>query len=257
MTLLDIIQKNKIELSELDQDILKYILNHLDIVKDMGIVELGDEVHVSKSTILRLTKKLGFSGFSEFKYYLRHDMNLKPIKQGNILEMQTQDIARTLDHLMQMDCSDILSQLHEASIIYCYGTGFSQRKMIEGFTSQMLHIGKRIIIIPSKTELDMSMPMITHDDFVIFISLSGETEEVKVNIDELKIRGIKQLAITAEGDNYFRRQADYALTYATGAIYIPKSHYRIARSFVGLSVVLDYLFRKYLQYIMTLESELS
>jgi len=67
-----LIQQHQSELSELDRGILNYILSNGDTVLSMGIVELSEQVHVSKSSILRLTKKLGFSGYSEFKYFLRH-----------------------------------------------------------------------------------------------------------------------------------------------------------------------------------------
>ncbi|EAC5456654.1 MurR/RpiR family transcriptional regulator, partial [Listeria monocytogenes] len=72
MKLQYLIQQHQSELSELDRGILNYILSNGDTVLSMGIVELSEQVHVSKSSILRLTKKLGFSGYSEFKYFLRH-----------------------------------------------------------------------------------------------------------------------------------------------------------------------------------------
>lgn len=253
MTLLDIIKKNKVEFSELDYTIIKYILDNLKDVQYMGIVELGEKVHVSKSTILRLTKKLGFSGFSEFKYYIRHDLLHQNKKQEDLLQMQMKDITTTISYLDKFDFSTLLKKFHDADIVYCYGTGFSQRKSLEGFVAQMMNLNKLVMLIPSKTELDLCMSMITLNDFVMIISLSGETEEVKENLDEFNLRGIQTLSVTAEGDNYFYRHADYALTFCTDTLHIYNDIVkRTAQSFVGLNVVLDYFFRKYIQYIMTL-----
>lgn len=60
MKLQYLIQQHQSELSELDRGILNYILSNGDTVLSMGIVELSEQVHVSKSSILRLTKNLVF-----------------------------------------------------------------------------------------------------------------------------------------------------------------------------------------------------
>lgn len=60
MKLQYLIQQHQSELSELDRGILNYILSNGDTVLSMGIVELSEQVHVSKSSILRLTKKTWF-----------------------------------------------------------------------------------------------------------------------------------------------------------------------------------------------------
>ena len=64
-------------------------------------------------------------------------------------------------------------------MIYCYATGFSQKKVIDEFYKMMLGIGKRVMVLPNKTEFDMAMPLITLEDMAIIVSLSGETHEVK------------------------------------------------------------------------------
>lgn len=53
MKLQYLIQQHQSELSELDRGILNYILSNGDTVLSMGIVELSEQVHVSKSSILR------------------------------------------------------------------------------------------------------------------------------------------------------------------------------------------------------------
>ena len=48
MKLQYLIQQHQSELSELDRGILNYILSNGDTVLSMGIVELSEQVHVSK-----------------------------------------------------------------------------------------------------------------------------------------------------------------------------------------------------------------
>ena len=45
--------------------VLKYILNNTSSIVDMSIQQLAEEVNFSTTTIVRLCKKLNFSGFTE------------------------------------------------------------------------------------------------------------------------------------------------------------------------------------------------
>lgn len=80
MELQRLVFEKETELNELDLDILNYVLNHQQEVQTLGIMQLADVTHASKSSILRMTKKLGFSGYSEFKYFLRHKVNQETIQ---------------------------------------------------------------------------------------------------------------------------------------------------------------------------------
>ena len=44
------------------------MLNHLDLVASYTIIDVAEFADVSKSALLRFCKKLGYSGYSEFKF---------------------------------------------------------------------------------------------------------------------------------------------------------------------------------------------
>ncbi len=76
-------------LSEKELDILKYVYGNSQPVLTMSIHELARQVSYSTATILRLCKKLGYSGFAEFKYSLRQELNkpqptAKTLGKGNL-----------------------------------------------------------------------------------------------------------------------------------------------------------------------------
>ena len=54
--------------------VLRFIYDNILEVPDMSIHELAQRISYSTSTIIRFCKKLGFSGFSEFKYALRSEI---------------------------------------------------------------------------------------------------------------------------------------------------------------------------------------
>jgi arabinose-5-phosphate isomerase len=53
--------------------------------------------------------------------------------------------------------------------------------------------------------------MIQHDDFVICISKSGSTPEIKVLVPLLKRKGVQLAALVANTDSYLAEQADFVL----------------------------------------------
>ena len=69
--LLDLINKNYKTLSDADLYSLKCIVEIGKGIEKMSIEQLASQCDTSKSSILRLTQKLGFSGYSEFKNYIK------------------------------------------------------------------------------------------------------------------------------------------------------------------------------------------
>lgn len=89
-------------LSNNELNILKYVCEHGEEVLDMSIQTLASQVCYSSATILRFCKKLGYSGYAEFKYALRSETN----KEGSREESPK---ARTFSTRMMLDsmCSNI------------------------------------------------------------------------------------------------------------------------------------------------------
>lgn len=249
MNLETLMQKHQKHLSEMDWAILGYILENERDVMQLSIIELGEKVHSSKSSILRLTKKLGFSGYSEFKYFMRQSkQNNSGTTETDLVDLQTKDIENKVKLAQQTDFTSLSKAIQKANTVYCYATGYSQRKVIEEFSKMLMVCDKRSIIILVKTELDISMSMITKEDIVLIVSLSGETDAIKENILSLNARKIPVVSITAFSHNFFAEHAQYAyFYYSTAFIVSGKEH--IAQSLVGLSVLVDLIYRKYVTYL--------
>lgn len=247
MKLEQLIHQHMEELGDLDKEILHFMLANPDKVQALGIMDLADLVHASKSSVLRTTKKLGFSGYSELKYFLRHseaNNEASTSDERNIFEKQTDDIKRTLEYMHSVNLEPINEMFEQSEIIYCFATGFSQKNAIDEFYKMMLSVDKRVLVLPNKTELDMVMPMITKKDCVVMVSLSGETDEVKENLTTFEMRKIPVLAVTAVGDNYFARHSTYHLNYYCDYFVVGKRMIQ-GQSLIALNCLMDYLSRSY------------
>lgn len=245
-----IVYQHEQELSEMDRGIIQYILENRQETLELNIIELADRVHVSKSSVLRFTKKLGFSGFSEFRYFLKNDQSTKQnskVIEETVYAQQMKDIKQTLEYLHTIDLTELNQHLYQSKTIYCYSTGFSQKKALEEFGKMMLSLGKRVLIIPNKTELDMAMPMITKEDCLIIASVSGETENIKENFSMLQIRQIPTITLTLPGNNFFAQHSSFHLHYYCTPFLVSATHQEF-KSLISLNCLVDYLFRSYSRY---------
>lgn len=252
MNLTTLVQQQQNQLSPMDQDIVAFFLEHEQEIMGMNIMELSNKVHCSKSSILRLTKKLGFSGYSEFKFFLKENYHLDtPITHDNLTQ-QTIDIENTLKLAKQTNFNPIVEVLYQAENVYCYGTGFCQKNALQEFSMSLLSCNKRSLVLPAKTELNLNMPLFTKKDLVIFGSLSGNTPDIQENIQMLKLRKIPILGISRFSQNYLGANADYNLFYAVTPLQISRLNNPV-ESLVTMDILLDCLFRHYLEYINKLE----
>ena len=67
----DLINENYKKLNDADLYSLKRIETIGKDIEKMNIEQVASHCDTSKSSILRLTQKLGFSGYSEFKNYIK------------------------------------------------------------------------------------------------------------------------------------------------------------------------------------------
>ena len=97
-----VINENYEKLNTVDQHILQFVQANLESCKKMNIADLARHCSVSTATILRTAQKLNFSGYSEFKYFLRSD-SAENAEVLNLIEILNQDISQTSSGYLPAD----------------------------------------------------------------------------------------------------------------------------------------------------------
>lgn len=239
---------NQDEFSDLEKGLLSFINSNKEVVVKMSIGELSEATYVSKSTIVRLMKKLGFSGFSEFKFSLNQDIKQKKMNNKTTFDLfksQSADIQNTLRNIDIDKMKEASVLIKNSQITYCYGTGYSQRKAMEEFGKQLIACGKKVILIPNETELEIMTNIMTPQDVLMISSLSGETKDIKETILDLNIRNIDIVSFTQNqnGSNFISQHSNYAFFYNLTKFEVVDNKNTL--SFITLHLVLDYLLRVY------------
>lgn len=249
MNLEILITQSQKNLSDMDLEILAYVVKHQKQVQNANIIDLSKAVHVSKSSVLRMTKKLGFSGYTEFKYFLKQSDNDDKIAQTtDLIELQEKDIESTYQYLKVTNFTPICQKIGEAEAIFFFGTGYAPQRQLQEFCKSLSLVGKRVVFVPTKAELDYVMLTMTNKDLFLIASLSGETENLRENFAWLKAQKVPICAITAFSANYMSTMAEYAYHYYLTPFYVATHHFT-HKSYVALDLLLDWIYREYLIFL--------
>ncbi|GGP08593.1 MurR/RpiR family transcriptional regulator [Oceanobacillus neutriphilus] len=135
--------KNEANFTNHEKDVARFILKHVEQACDMTSEQLAHASYTSKATIVRLSKKLGLSGYQEFRLKLVAEVNQnnrinqilanEPItdKSSYTDIIQTlpilydKSITNTKLSLNRKDMNRINNFLKDVDCINIYGTGIS------------------------------------------------------------------------------------------------------------------------------------
>lgn len=219
MSLDALINKHYDELNENDLHVVSFISRDLDLCKDKTVTEIANYCNVSPSTIIRTTKKLGFHGYSEFRYFIKEEADRKkeakaPNNQYYNSSVILQDVKETIK-LFEQDKSleRIYDLLLKSNRIFAYGTGYGQKLMLKEFSRCLLNNDAYIHIIPSKTELELISQTITPDDLLLVASLSGNIKSYESMIKNIVVKQVPMVSVTVFSRNELAYLADYNLYY--------------------------------------------
>lgn len=232
-------------LNDNDLHIINIMHNNVSKLPTMKIQELSLLTHTSISTIHRLVKKLGFEGYSDFKFYTK----LQSQKHTNQVEQVPSiidDVQRTIEHLDMLDYDLLNKLIDNAPLIYIFGTGMAQQNVARDAQRHLLSISKKVILLNDENELIMAIDQMTKEDLMFIISLSGETQHIAQPIHILKSRQLNYVSITTLHDNYIAQNAKFNIYVSSTPLqFFNNTQYY---SFTPYYVIFDYIVRTYHNY---------
>lgn len=213
MRLETLIEENYDKLNENDLSVWNYILRHKKECQTMSIQELAKQCHVSHTTVLRFTHKLGMEGYGELKIFLKWDSREEESFDVREIERVYQDYIKTLDMMKDRDCSDVSEMLSKAGSIYVYGTGAVQKNAARELKKNLLFLDYLCNLIEGRDEIKMVLEIVKEGDVFFLFSLSGENAFVNELTGRLKAKGVKIISVTKVGNNELSRLSDISLQF--------------------------------------------
>lgn len=197
-------------LTERETEVLKYIIENIDNVNKMGVRGIAKENFTSTSTIMRLSKKLGYSGFLEMQYNLlsivKNETD-RDINNSNFIDSLDMDSIIKMNERKDIDnFIDILLE-ENSKFIFIYGNGFSSI-VAEYINKKLLVMGKRCILSNGTDSIGIFENNLDCISCIIVFSKSGESPMVLNKVKTAKEHNIKVVSFTNEGENSVSKLAD-------------------------------------------------
>lgn len=247
MGLEEIIFLNYSKLNETDLFIWKYITANKKLCSKITINELAAKCNVSRTTITRFVKKLDLEGFSEFKVLLSWEL-----EKVNVIEDQSFDIAcnsiiKYVEDQKNKNYDVLCKLLYEAKIIYAYGSGDIQNVVAKQIKRMFLSCEEIIYDFEGRTFDESFYNIVSKNDVVILISLSGDNENIINIARRLKLIGIKIISITDLKNNTLTNLSDESIYISATNISFLKTHpsYKLTMLYF---ILIELLFIKYSTY---------
>ncbi|MCD7839811.1 MAG: MurR/RpiR family transcriptional regulator [Erysipelotrichaceae bacterium] len=203
------------DLSDLELDICRYILGNKDQIKNMKLKDLAQVLHVSPSMITRLSKKLGYSGYMEWRMDMKLDKTELVMPRENTLNYINDYFQKVNNKEFEDTIRKATQMIVDSHEVLFFGIGLSA--MLANYGAYLLNRkGKRTIGIE-----DFSIRVegiYDKNDCAVVLTVSGETRETLNRISFLKRSGIKIIVITNSASSSAARLADLALCY-----YVPNT----------------------------------
>ncbi|WP_173915361.1 MurR/RpiR family transcriptional regulator [Halobacillus sp. Marseille-Q1614] len=203
MNIKDRAHKYEYKLNDTDDQIIEYILANKSTVVETSIQTLAKNLYTVPNTITRLSRKLGYDGFSQLKNSLKEEV----IKEEQP-ETEIYNIKKTLELLDEELLVSMAKKIKQSGHVYLFGVGdtapfceiMSTHFKIGGMNSEFfLHRHDAVYAINHAK----------NQDVLFLISMSGETEQILEIARLAKEKGITIISLTHFSSNTLEKMADY------------------------------------------------
>ncbi|MDC0825967.1 MULTISPECIES: MurR/RpiR family transcriptional regulator [Lactococcus] len=227
------------KLTELEDDLVDYILKNKEAAARSKITVLAKEFYSVPNTITRFCHKLGYEGFTDLKASLKWELDQE---KGNQQLTDRYDLMKNID-LIDLERQDKCIRLfHEAKAINFFAigqTGDLSKVCIDNFYA----FDPKFIFSPHPNTVAQRISH-AEEEIFFFISLSGESEAVLKLAQQAKVMNHCVISLTNLSDNNLARIADLSLfCYAKPEIV---DGYNVTDK-TPLMIIMNSLFRNYIK----------
>ncbi|PWG62372.1 MurR/RpiR family transcriptional regulator [Bifidobacterium callitrichidarum] len=196
-----------------ERSVAQYIRDHIEEAADLTVGQMAEITHVSQPTVIRFARKLGFGGYRELRYVLRHPdaehkvafnplagFDLNPWDSADDIPAKAVDSAKSLiDELYSaLDGKayrKAISLIAEARFIDIFGVENSLTPAMDLFT-KLEYLGLACRLNTDAYLQQIGAGHLTHGDVAIAFSHSGSSADTVKALRLAKSRGVKTIAIT-------------------------------------------------------------
>ena len=220
-----------------EKRIADYLQANFEAAVYMTIEELAKATYTSHSAIIRLCKKLGFTGFKEFRLELGRevhqllaqfdqtiDANFPFSEQDDgatiakkMAELSIQAVKKAQLQIENQPLDTIAEKLTQAKRIFVFAKGDSQITARK-FQNKLVKLNKFLILAEEYSDSSWNAANLTKEDCAVFISYSGRIHHYEKIMSYLKHVGTPTLLLTENEHSEMAKKASMCLVISQGEL---------------------------------------
>lgn len=243
MSLFNRISSESLHLNQTEKKILDEILANYQNFERVKISMLAEKLFISSTAIIRLCKKLGYSGFSELKYQIKLDNSSTEFDDYNYEQELFSIVNQTVKLNPNKSIKQCAELMYESDQIVFFALGLS--KFVALTLSKRLSCLNKITIVPDDRDSCVSYASnLKPNQLAVFISLSGNTDIIKKIAYIAKTKNVPTLTFTGLSQSPLIAQSTISLlAYHSNLVFVPDD----INSRLGLSILCEMVFNEYLK----------
>lgn len=198
------VQENYSKLNELERRILEYIKENLSHKKYLTLNDVSNKFFISPNTVVRLAKKLGYSGFVQLREDLIHSLIPSIDFQSWSIDNQ---LLKTKKLLKEEAFKEIIHLLDEKKEILFYAHGLSKYSC-DIVADKLRILGKNAIVFNERHLMLHSAIHSNHESLIFLVSMSGETKNIVECANVASVNGAIIVSITGLSQNSIEKIAN-------------------------------------------------
>ncbi len=199
--------------------VCRHILSHLDDCSAMTVGEVARACHVSNALVTRFAKKLGFSGFSELKAYLRLEEPLRSIPPHALVAHATDSYRHVIETVLGHDFSALFNQLLAAErVVICGGSASMQNAARE---AKRIFMPLVEMVEVQGVERCRSLCPLGKTSVCLLLVDSGDDPVLASLVQALKTQGAYVFCVSSMSNGECALLADDAIFVATTRVVTP------------------------------------
>ncbi|WP_440897262.1 MurR/RpiR family transcriptional regulator [Amphibacillus sp. Q70] len=229
------IRVKKPNLSETEQKIADYFIHSNELLSSKTLEELSTEIGTSQSSIYQFVKKIGYSGFQDFKIDIARNFSYQPASQNlnrmsgaddinpndtsldiaqKVLQSNIYSLSNSIQFLTQELLDKVLAIIYSAKTLHFFGQGGSSIVAFDSFHKFIRTKYRCNYVFDYHMQLSF-VTKLTSEDCVFIFSHSGQTKESINLARQTKKTPAKIIALTGNSGSELVTLADEAIIVLT------------------------------------------
>ncbi|MDG0809812.1 MurR/RpiR family transcriptional regulator [Cohnella rhizosphaerae] len=211
-------------LSKTEKKIADIIKSEPESVVYSTLTDLAEKARTGDTSVLRLCRKLGFSGYQEFKLTLAQELVTtsrkvhSEIEDGDDLSTIAEKITaenkmfieNTFELLDMNELQKAINAIAAARKITFFGIGSSSNTAADA-KHRFMRIGFNTELVTDSHVMAMAATLMDHQDVVFAVSTSGSTKDIVDAVRIAKSNGCYFICLTSQAKSPVTLYADAVL----------------------------------------------